>query len=170
MRLSLGTRGFTMIELIMLIVIGAFVVGGIVAFTRNITENTILLKDRLAALDLAQRQMETELNAYYGWIRAVADSDCRDVPAEFRTYNLRPDITDTPYGSFIVRRNVIETVRLTPNMADFSQPLASSGTYPPYCVGLKEIRVQVDYAGGTFANPLIQLTAYKESRVLDDTD
>ncbi|GEM_PF-1904963 len=169
MRIRRSAHGFTMIEMIMLIAIGAFVVGGIVAFTRNVTENTIALKDRLAALDLAQRQMETELNAYYGWIGADPGGDCLDSTPEFKTHNLKPGITETVYGSFKVQRNVTETITLTPRGDDFSQPLGPDVAYN-LCVGLKKIDILVDYTGGDFTSPLISLTAYKESHVFDDTD
>lgn len=172
MRLRRDFRGFTMIEMIMLVAIGAFVVGGIVAFTRNVAENTIATKDRLAALDLAQRQMETELNAYYGTVYA-ADGSCGAAP-ENHPFNLRVDVdgvddTDTTHGGFLVRRTVTETVTKTPAMEDFSQPI---GTDPldPVCIGLKKIDILVDYAGGTFANPLVKLTAYSENSILLDTE
>ena len=120
--------GFTLIEFVMIIAIGSFLVAGIVLFTRQQIVNGVNMRDFLIASNLAKLKMAEMNNTTYA-----------SLPAGTTTLPAEPS-----FSGFAVQR-VISTI-------------ATSGT-----ITLRQINVLVDYTGGSFSNPLVQLITYRQS-------
>ncbi len=123
-------RGFTIVELILVVAVGSLLVLGITLFTAQQVSNGSQMRDFLEALDLARLKM-AEMN-------------------------------NTTYASLPVGTTTLTGEPSFPGLA-LQRVVTLVNTGAPNPVTLRRIDIKVDHTGGTFANPLIQLTTYRES-------
>ena len=133
-----NSRGMTLIELIMIIAIGSALVAGVVKFTQQQIYNGSRMRDYLVALNLARIQMAKDNNTNYATLRGAS------VPP-FWT-----DLGSESGGSFpgFILRRYIQ-----------SETTGATG------VKIMQVDIKVDYAGGTFANPIVWLITYHKDHV-----
>ena len=147
MKIKTNAHGMTMIELIMMIAIGSFVVSGIVLFSRQLTLNVMEMQGRIQATDVARLDAETVMQAAYS---AVVNST-------------------TTINGFSVRRRV-STVASN-NQQAFDDNFLDTGLVDPDWVmvrsNLKQITIEVDEPGGDFSTPLAQVFTFKQSLVVE---
>lgn len=121
-----GDKGFTLIEFVMIIAVGSFLVAGIVLFTRQQIVGGVKMRDFLIASNLAKLKMAQMNNTVY--------------PA---TGTTTPS-AEASFPGFIFRQVVTN--------------VATSGAS-----SVRQIQIDVDYSGGSFANPLVRLMTYRQS-------
>ena len=149
MRLRRCMAGMTMIEVILLIAIGSFVVSGIVLFTRQMALNATQTRDRLAAMDVARVQMETVMRTAYNLL-ANADLTVND-------FKVRQTVNPVSFGSIELRED--------------NTLLAGNLTQPETLtldLELSEVDILVDTPAGDFTSPILQLRTFRQSHVLQD--
>lgn len=142
-------RGITLIELIILIAIGSFIVSGTVLFTRQIALNANQARSRLAAMDTARLQMETMKRTPYD--------------------QLFQGNTDFDLNNFRVRQSVnvyrASTARFNePNhwwQGDLRRPAGSASGQ------LSRVDITVDEPEGDFSTPILQLSTFRPDHVLE---
>ena len=128
-------RGMTLIELILVIAVGAVLVLGIVLFTRQQTINGVQLRDFTIAYNLGRLKMaQMNLTAY------------ASIPVGTFDYPNEPS-----FPGYKVRR-ITSTVTET--------TIAGKGL-----VGVRQIDMRVDRSSGNFSKPLVKLITYRQSHV-----
>lgn len=140
-------RGMTMIEVIMMIAIGSFIVSGIVLFSRQLSMNALEMQNRIMATDTARLDAE-----------AVTRSAYNSVVSSTTTIN-----------GFSVRRTV-GTAAMFDQQALDDNDLATGTVDPGWVMvrsRLKQITIEVDEAGGDFSSPLAQILTFKQSLVVE---
>ena len=150
MRLRRGVAGMTMIEVILLIAIGSFVVMGIVLFTRQMALNATQTRERLAAMDVARAAMEEVMRMNYA---ALPSGD-----------------TDFNLNGYRVRRSVNTTAGWSKTVRDDNR-LFGAGQVDEFIVipfGVRQIQIFVDEPGGDFTVPLVQIVSFKHSHVVPE--
>ena len=125
-----NNQGFSLIEFIVMIAVGSFLVSGLVLFTRQQAVNGTQMRDFLVALDLARVKM-AEMN-------------------------------NTAYASLTVGTTTLADDASFPGF-DIQRVITLVNTGAPNPVTIRQIDIKIDYAGGTFSNPLIKLSAYRQS-------
>lgn len=123
-------KGFTLIEFIIMIAVGSFLVSGLVLFTFQQTKNGTQMRDFFVALDLARLKMAEMNNTAYASL-PVGTTTLADDPS---------------FPGFDIQRVIT---------------LVNTGAPNP--VTLRQINIKIDYAGGTFSSPLVQLSTYRQS-------
>ena len=83
-------QGFTLIEFIVIIAVGSFLVVGIVLFTRQQIINTVKMQDFLIASNLARLKMAVMNNTAYPSVGTTAPS----TEASFPGFIFRQAVTD----------------------------------------------------------------------------
>ena len=126
------SRGMTLIELVIIIGLGAVLTLGIVKFTFQQINTGVKMRDYLTALNLARLKMALANNTDYTTLGAATTTLAQEAS----------------FTGFDVQRIV-----------------GSEVTGAPYGVKIKKIDIKVDYVGGSFANPLVWLTTYREDHV-----
>ena len=128
--MNFNNKAFSLIELIVMIAVGSFLVSGLVLFTNQQMKNGVQMRDFLVALDLARLKIAESNNTAYASLPVGTTS-----------------LADDPSFSGFDLQRVISLVN----------------TGAPNPVTIRQIDISVDYAGGTFLNPLVKLTTYRQS-------
>ena len=115
--------GFTLIESVMMIAIGSFLVSGIVLFTRQQTLNAMTMRDFLMASNLARLKMAQMNNTAYPAVGTTAPA----AEGSFPGFIFQQVVTGVATSGLSSVRQV--EIRVDKSGGSFTNPLVSLITY-----------------------------------------
>jgi len=119
-------RGFTLIEMVMIIAVGSIVVGGMVLFSAQHARQSVQMRDQVVSIYLAQRYMAESNNVAFAALPPATTNFAAD--AAFGGFRARRIVTALATSGTNVLRQVEIQVARTADAA-FAAPVARLWTY-----------------------------------------
>ena len=138
--------GMTMIEVIMMITIGSFIVSGIVLFSRELSVNAVNLQNRISATDIGRQEAEAVMRSAYA---AVPDGTIVTVINGFRVMR-----QVSPVSQWVQTALDENHLGMGPGAVIITH-------------GLRQVEIRVDEADGDFSSPLARILTFKQSHVVE---